>query len=480
MKNHIIFPMILVVGLSVVGGSSPSIADETTSPPNFVIIFCDDLGYADIEPFGAPKTRTPNLVQFASEGRKFTDFHVTSPVCTPSRASLLTGCYPKRVGLHTNEKGGWVLFPGNGRGLNANEVTLAEVLKARGYATACIGKWHLGDQPEFLPTRHGFDLYFGIPFSNDMGQITDKGRTRPDRPPTPLLRGEQVIEEEPDQTQMTRRYTEEAIRFIEEHRDRPFLLYLPHSMPHWPQYAGESFAGKSANGRYGDAVEEIDWSTGELIGALKRLGLDQQTLVLFTSDNGGPIRQGANNTPLRDGKGTTWEGGMRVPCLVRWSGHVPPGTTCDELATTLDLLPTFARLAGAELPNDRILDGKDITPLLLDRPNAKTPHEVFFHYHLGQLQAVRSGPWKLIVPHVARPFQGQPARTVAVPVQLYNLADDLSETTNLAERHPDVVHRLMAFAESCREDLGDDSLGLTGRNCRPAGFVEDARTLTQP
>lgn len=468
------------VGLTLIAPLARSLGAEDSRSPNFIIIYCDDLGYADIEPFGAPKTKTPNLVKFAAEGRKFTDFHVTSGVCSPSRASLLTGCYPKRVGLHTNEKGGWVLFPGNQRGLNPKEITLAEVLKTKGYATACVGKWHLGDQPEFLPTRQGFDDYFGIPFSNDMGQTTDRGRIRTDRPPTPLLRGERVIETEPDQRQLTRRYTDEAIRFLETHRDRPFFLYLAHSMPHWPQYASDSFAGKSANGRYGDSVEEIDASTGELLRALTRLGIDEKTLVVFTSDNGGPIRQGANNTPLRAGKGTTWEGGMRVPCLVRWPKAIPAGTVCGEFASTLDLLPTFARLAGAQVPGDRVIDGKDIRPLLTGEAGAHTPYEVFLHYHLGQLQAVRSGPWKLIVPHVARPNQGKPEQTVNVPLQLYNLHEDVSESKDVALTHPDVVQRLTALADRGREDLGDESLNLPGKNCREPGQVANARTLTKP
>lgn len=478
---HRILAILLVCQLAVSAAARAQDADGRR-PPNFVVINCDDLGYADIEPFGAPKTKTPRLVRFAAEGMTLTDFHVTSGVCSPSRASLMTGCYPKRVGLHTNETGGWVLFPGNHRGLNPAEVTVAEVLRTRGYATACVGKWHLGDQPEFLPTRQGFDVYFGIPFSNDMGQTTDKGRTNTKRPPTPLLRGERVIEEEPDQRRLTRRYTDEALAFIEANRDRPFFLYLAHSMPHWPQYAGAAFTGQSADGRYGDTVEEIDASTGELLDALKRLRLDERTLVLFTSDNGGPIRQGANNAPLRGAKGTTWEGGMRVPCLVRWPGTVPAGSVCRELASTLDVLPTFAKLAGAEaaVPTDRVIDGKDMGPLLTGQAGAKTPHEAFYYYHLGQLQAVRSGPWKLIVPHLAHPNQGKPEETVAVSRQLYNLDTDLSETTNVASMHPDVVRRLTALADRARDDLGDESLNLPGKNCRAPGYVEKATTLTRP
>jgi len=473
-------PWSLLAILTLMGTQANLDEKPPARRPNFIVINCDDLGYADIEPFGAPRTKTPNLVRFAAEGRKLTDFHVTSPVCSPSRASLMTGCYPKRVGLHTNEKGGWVLFPGNQRGLNPKEITLAEVLKTKGYATACVGKWHLGDQPEFLPTRQGFDLYFGIPFSNDMGQTTDKGRTRLDRPTTPLLRGETVVEREPDQTQLTQRYTSEAVQFIEAHQNKPFFLYLAHSMPHWPQYASKPFAGKSANGRFGDSVEEIDASVGELIKALRRLKLDEQTLILFTSDNGGQIRQGANNTPLRAGKGTTWEGGMRVPCLIRWPGQIRPGSVGTELASTLDVFPTFALLAGAEIPGDRILDGKDIRALILGEATGKTPHEVFYHYHLGQLQAVRSGPWKLIVPHVARPNQGNPKRTVQVALQLYNLENDIAEARDVASKHPEVVARLMGLADRAREDLGDESLNMPGKNCREPGHVENAKPLTTP
>jgi arylsulfatase A len=472
------FPFSVLLTLTVLIASGWLHAAAVPSPPNFVIIFCDDLGYADIEPFGAPRTRTPHLTRMAAEGIRFTDFHVTSGVCTPSRASLMTGCYPKRVGLHESEKGAWVLFPGDARGLHRNEITLAEVLKPRGYATACVGKWHLGDQPEFFPTRQGFDSWFGIPFSNDMGQVTDKGRARRGRPPTPLVRDDRVVEEEPDQTQLTRRYTEEALRFLGENRARPFFLYLAHTMPHWPQYASERFAGKSANSRFGDTVEEIDWSTGEILSALKRLGLDERTLVLFTSDNGGPLNQGANNTPLRGGKGTTWEGGFRVPMLARWPGRIPAGAVCGELATTMDLLPTFARLARAEPPRDRVIDGKDIWPLLSGRPGARTPYEGFFYYHLGQLQAVRGGDWKLFVPHVARPRQADPKATVQIKVQLYNLAADICETNNVAAQHPDVVARLTALADRAKEDLGDTSLNLAGRNTREPGHASSPSTLT--
>jgi arylsulfatase A-like enzyme len=439
-------------------------------PPNFVIIFCDDLGYGDIGPFGSTKHRTPHLDRMAAEGVKFTDFYVTSGVCTPSRSSLMTGCYPKRVGLHQSESGAWVLFPGNKRGIHADEITIAEVLRAQGYATGVVGKWHLGDQPQYLPTRHGFDSYFGIPFSNDMGHGYNKRY-----PPLPLLRNEQVIEEEPDQAQLTPRYTAEAVEFMTANKDRPFLLYLPHTFPHNPIYASARFAGKSANGKFGDAVEEIDWSTGEILATIEKLGIDDQTLVIFTSDNGANPHWGGGNHPLRGGKGSTWEGGMREPCLMRWPGKIPAGSVCRELACTMDLLPTLAKLAGGSAPTDRIIDGKDIWPLMSGQAGARTPHEAFFYYHRGNLQAVRSGKWKLHLPR-KQPARGQQAAR-EIPARLFDLASDIGEQANVADGHPEVVQRLTDLADACREDLGDGN--RPGKNCRPPGHAQNAKTLTE-
>ncbi len=439
--------------------------------PNFILIFVDDLGYADIGPFGSTLHRTPHLDRMAAEGRKLTSFYVTANVCTPSRASLLTGSYPRRLGLGENEKGQWVLFPGNQEGLHADEITLAEVLSDAGYSTACVGKWHLGDQPEFLPTRHGFDSYFGIPYSNDMGHDS---RREPYRyPPLPLLRMEEVVEEEPDQRQITRRYTEEALRFIESSKDGPFFLYLAHSMPHWPQYSSEEFAGKSKNGKWGDAVEEIDWSTGQILNSLRRLGIDDRTLVIFTSDNGGAVRHGASNEPLRGGKGTTWEGGHRVCFLARWPGHVPAGTESDALAVSFDLLPTFAALAGAGAPSDRVIDGKDIRPLLLSETPEPTPHLAYYYYFMTHLNAVRSGRWKL---HVARMGGRYPDYEPNPVLELYDLHSDIGESRNVADAHPQAVGRLKALAAVARSDLGDGK--LKGGNVRSAGWVEQATTLT--
>ncbi|MFC1759310.1 sulfatase-like hydrolase/transferase, partial [Planctomycetota bacterium] len=374
------------------------------------------------------------------------------------------------IGMHQNEKGQWVLFPGNQRGLNPSETTIAEVLKDQGYATAIVGKWHLGDQPEFLPTRQGFDSYFGIPFSNDMGKMD---RSVKGYPATPLLRNETVIEMEPNQRYITRRYTEKALSFIETNKDKPFFLYLPHSMPHWPQYSSEDFSEKSANKAWGDAVEEIDWSTGQIFERLKKLGIDDNTLVIFTSDNGGATHHGAVNKPLRGGKGTTWEGGQRVCCVARWPGKIKPKSETDALAVTFDLLPTFAKLAGGNAPADRIIDGKDISSILLGESNA-SPHDQFYYYFQGDLNAVRHDQWKLFVTHGRRRNQ----LTKLAKPELYNLANDIGETRNVASEHPEVVADLMTRLENARRDLGDGN-SHAGENLREPGFVENAKPLTQ-
>ena len=355
--------------------------------PNFIIIFCDDLGYGDIGCFGSTQHRTPNIDKMAAEGMRFTSFYVTSGVCTPSRSSLMTGCYPRRVNMHQSAGGEWVLFPVAKKGLNPDEISIAEVLKGQGYATACVGKWHLGDQPQFLPTTQGFDYYFGIPYSNDMGS-----KQRKQNPPLPLLRNEKVIEAPVDQTTLTKRYTEEVIKFITANKDKPFFVYLPHTMPHNPVHSSDAFRGKSANKGYGDCVEEIDWSTGQILDTLKRLSIDENTLVVFTSDNGAASRWGGSNLPLSGWKGSTMEGGMREPCVIRWPGKIPAGKSCDELACTMDLLPTFAKLAGTKPPADRIIDGKDIQPLMRGKKDAKSPHEAFYYYYMTQLHAVRARP----------------------------------------------------------------------------------------
>ncbi|MCU0915905.1 MAG: sulfatase, partial [Planctomycetes bacterium] len=368
------------------GHALPARAASSGGPkPNFILIFCDDLGYGDVGCFGSTKNRTPNIDRLAAQGTKFTSFYVASNVCSPSRASLMTGCYPRRVNMDVDATGLCVLFPVSPKGLNPTEITLPEILKGQGYATACVGKWHLGDQPEFLPTRQGFDSFYGLPYPNNMGV-----KAGTNQPPLPLLRDEQVIEAPVNQDTLTRRYTQEAVKFLRANRDRPFFLYLPHTMPHIPLHVSDAFRGKSANGLYGDAIEEIDWSVGQLLDTLKELELDERTLVVFTSDNGAAVGKGGSNLPLRGQKGTTWEGGMREPCLMRWPGQVPAGVVCDEPACTMDLLPTLAYLAGTKPVADRIIDGQDIRPLLLGRKEGWTPREAFYYYHEDQLQAVRS------------------------------------------------------------------------------------------
>ncbi|MEM0927262.1 MAG: sulfatase [Planctomycetota bacterium] len=426
-------------------------AAPSTTKPNFVVIFCDDLGYGDLGCYGSTKHRTPNVDRLAREGMRFTDFYSSSPVCTPSRASLMTGCYPRRVGMHEDFTGHWVLIPRSRRGLHAGETTVAEALKTQGYTTACIGKWHLGDQPDHLPTRHGFDLYFGIPYSNDMQQ-----RKRGD-PPLPLVRQERVIEAPADQSSLTQRYTQQAIEFIEANQAKPFFLYLPHTFPHLPLFASPAFQGKSANGRYGDAVEEIDWSTGEILRCLDRLQLTNRTLILFTSDNGSNGRNGGSNAPLAGAKGSTMEGGMRVPMIARWPGTIPAASLCSELTTTMDVLPTLCSFAGAERPSVTI-DGFDIGDLMAGAKNAASPYEVLYYYRRRQLQAIRWKNWKYhLALELTHPNWTSPSAIgKGRPGKLVNLETDLKETTDVSDQHPEVVQRMLEFTRQAVSRLGND------------------------
>ena len=442
-------------------------------PPNFIVIFIDDMGYGDLGCFGSKVHRTPQLDQMAKEGMMLTDFYSSCSVCTPSRASLMTGCYPRRINMHVDGKNQCVLFPKAKKGLNPDEITIAEILQGRGYSTMCIGKWHLGDHPTFLPTRQGFDHYFGIPYSNDMGSNQGKRGN----PELPLLRDETVIEAPVEQSTITERYTEEAIKFITANREKPFFLYLPHTAVHVPLYPGAEFKGKSKDGAYGDWVEEVDWSTGKILDALKELQIDEQTLVLFTTDNGSAREKQGSNLPLRGRKGRTDEGGMRVPCVVRWPGRIPAGEKCSEVVGTIDVLPTLAKLAGGDAPADRIIDGRDIWPLLSGEPNAKSPHQAYYYYQMEQLQAVRSGPWKLFVAMESKKRNwGKPEGRS--PLKLFNLVDDIHEDRNVAEKNPQVVERLLALADEARADLGDWQ--RPGKNQREAGWVENGSPLLKP
>ena len=453
--------------------------------PNIVVVFCDNLGYGDIEPFGSNLHRTPCLNRMAREGRKFTHFCVTAGVCTPSRSSIMTGCYSQRVGMHLNPRDGQVLRPISPYGLNPAEVTIGEVLKPLGYVTAIIGKWHLGDQPEFLPTRQGFDSFFGIPYSDDitheMGQRLGVRQNGSNWPPLPLMENERVAEAPVDRDLLTQRYSERALQFLAANRDKPFFLYLPEAMPGSTAapFASPAFKGKSRNGPWGDAVEELDWSLGRILDKLVELGIDRRTLVIWTSDNGAPgtgkkedFRRGSNR-PLFGRGYTTAEGAFRVPTIMWWPGKIPAGTECDQLATTMDLLPTFARLAGGQPPQDRRIDGHDIRSLIFAEPGAKTPYDVFYYYAQDQLQAVRSGPWKLFLPVATFPSHPHYRQGQKPEPLLFNVVEDLGSTNNLAQTHPDQVRRLMALAEIARADLGDR--GRPGANQRPPGKVEQPR-----
>lgn len=463
----------------VLFGMAPVLAARL---PNVIVIFTDDQGYADVGVFGAQGFETPNLDRLARQGVKFTNFHAAQPVCSASRASLLTGCYPSRIGIHG------ALGPAAKHGLSSNEMTLAELLKQKGYVTGMAGKWHLGRPRPFLPVHHGFDEYFGLPYSNDMWPHHPEAR-KGTYPPLPLIEGDQVIRDEvtaEDQSQLTTWYTERAVRFIERNQARPFFFYLAHSMPHVPLFVSDKFKGKSKQGLYGDVIMEIDWSVGEVMRALKRCGIEKDTLVIFASDNGPWLSYGnhAGSTgPLREGKGTNWEGGTRVPCIMRWPGKLPRGKSSDAMFMTIDLFPTIANLVGAQLPAHKI-DGLDVWPLLAGKKGAVNPHEAYFYYYFqGDLQAVASGDghWKLYLPHSYRTLAGHPGGTNGIPVkyqpakisvpELYDLQNDLGETTDVAAQHPEIVQRLLALAEQARDDLGDTFTQRVGHGLREPGRV---------
>lgn len=448
-------------------------AAETIAKPNFVIIFTDDQGYADLSCFGGRHVSTPRIDRMAAEGMKLTSFYVAAPVCTPSRAALMTGCYPKRINMATGSNFG-VLLAGDSKGLNPKEVTIAEVLKSAGYKTGIFGKWHLGDQPDFLPTKQGFDEFFGLPYSHDIHPFHPR-QNKFRFPPLPLLDGETVVELNPEADSLTKRVTERAIRFIEANKKHPFFLYVPHPIPHRPLHASPPFmkdvpkplkvklAQEKKNGgidyRTRDkllrqALREIDWSVGEILDSLKKNGLDENTLVIFTSDNGPSISGKA--TPLRGKKGSTFEGGMREPTVIRWPGKIPAGKVNDQLMTTMDLLPTFAKLAGAKVPADRIIDGRDIWPTLIGK--SETPHEAFFYHRGNSLNAVRSGKWKL---HVNN----------GKPTQLYDLENDIGETKNVLQTNPKVAERLTRLLASFAKDIAE--------NNRPAAFVTNPKPLSK-
>lgn len=437
--------LLLLLGCAM----APARADQ----PNFVVIFCDDLGYGDLRCFGHPTIATPHLDQMAAEGMRWLQFYSAAPVCTPSRAALMTGRLPLRNGLCSNKRR--VLFPDSEGGIPATEVTLAEMLREAGYRTGCVGKWHLGHKPEYLPTEHGFDSYFGIPYSNDMDRKKDapKGKTAIFEPQSayfnvPLLRNQKTVERPADQTTLTLRYTAEALRFITAQDDRPFFLYLAHSMPHVPLFRSPEFVDHSRRGLYGDVIEEIDWSVGRILSTLKEQGLAENTLVVFTSDNGPWLSQahhGGSAGLLREGKGTTWEGGMREPTLMWWPKTIAAGRSTMALGSTMDLMATFAKLAEASLPNDRALDTIDLTPVLDGEDTS--PRDHIFYYRGYELMAVRLGPWKVHYQEQGS-YGTEPRKLTKLDSpKLYHLEHDPSERYNIAMDNPEILQQVQAVVD---------------------------------
>jgi arylsulfatase A len=454
--------MLLAAAVACVG---TAIADDPK--PNVVVLFVDDLGYADVGPFGATKQKTPNLDRMAAEGMKLTSFYA-APVCSVSRAQLLTGCYGARVSVPG------VFFPAGPNGLHPDETTIAEHLKPLGYATQIVGKWHLGDQPEFLPTKQGFDHYLGIPYSNDMQR---KAKATGERV-VPLVRDDKVEELLTDEKQsgVVEKYTAEAVGFIKANKDKPFFLYMPHTAVHTPIHAGEKFRGKSANGRFGDWVEEVDWSVGQVLDTIRELKLSERTLVVFTSDNGPWLIKkgdGGSAGPLRGGKGSTWEGGVRVPTIAWWPGKIAAKSTCDAVAGTIDLLPTCVAVAGGKLPAESVIDGRDLSPLLFGK-STESPREAHYYFSGYALQAVRQGPWKLALAPQPEPHLGPDApKDPQTNPRLYHLDKDIGETTNVADKNPEVVAKLTKLADAMAAEIG----GTKPKSRRPAGVAANPVTL---
>lgn len=462
-------------------------AEQTKRTPNIVLIFMDDMGYADIGAFWAEGKgyETPHLDRMAEEGRILTDFYVTQAVCSASRAGLLTGCYNVRVGIFG------ALGPQATYGLHEDEVTLAEICRRKGYATACYGKWHLGHHKKFLPLQHGFDDYFGLPYSNDMWphhphvRHLSMGERLERWPHLPLIERNEIINPEvgpEDQEQLTTQYTERAVKFIESNKDQPFFLYVPHSMVHVPLYVSEKFKGKSERGLFGDVMMEVDWSVGQILDTLRKYQLEENTLVMFTSDNGPWLSYGDHcgaANPLREGKGTMFEGGCREPTLMWWPGTIPAGTKCRQPAMTIDILPTIAHLIGAPLP-DHTIDGKNIWPLIVGEPHATSPQEAYYFYYGRQLQAIRHGKWKLHFPHPYRTLNGRKGGRDGLPVPydqaeigwaLFDLEADVGEAKDVKDQYPEIVAKLKALGDAVRQELGDDSKGIAGSGIRAAGHL---------
>ncbi|MGS2738882.1 sulfatase family protein [Sinomicrobium sp. M5D2P17] len=451
---------------------------EKDTPPNVIIIFTDDQGYEDVGCFGSPDIKTPNLDQMAKEGIKLTSFYAAQPVCSASRAALLTGCYPNRIGIHN------ALMPHSETGLNPAETTMAEMLKSGGYTTAIYGKWHLGDNSDFMPNNQGFDDFFGIPFSNDMWPNHPQQGTVFDFDPLPLYQNEKIIDTLNDQSMLTTQITEKAVDFIEKNKENPFFLYVAHPQPHVPLFVSDKFRGKSERGLYGDVIMEIDWSVGEILRTLKKQGLDQNTLVIFTSDNGPWLSYGdhaGSAYPFREGKGTSWEGGQREPFIARFPGKLPENKTIGTPVMAIDLFPTIASLTNSTLPKHKI-DGKNVWDILTGKTD-ENPHEAYyFYYKVNELHGVRYKDWKLYFPHNYRTMEGQEPGRGGLPgkyryvdlreMELYDLATDSTETRNVAEKHPEIVEKIVQLANTKRQELGDNLLQIEGSGNRAPGKVK--------
>jgi len=465
-----------LIPLAALAALTSGCAENAVKPVNFVVIYLDDMGYGDLTLTGAAGFNTPYLDKMAGEGVFFTHFYSPQAVCSASRVGLLTGCYPNRVGFRG------ALDHSAKYGINPEEETIAEVLKKRNYATAAYGKWHLGHIPDFLPLQHGFDEYFGIPYSNDMWPFHPTGKNY--YPPLPLIEGEEVVATNPDQSQFTTQFTERTVDFIRRNKDNPFFVYLAHPMPHVPLFVSEKFAGKSEQGLYGDVMMELDWSVGQVLSVIDELGLAENTLVIFTSDNGPWLNYGnhaGSSGGLREGKGTTFEGGQRVPCLMRWTGTLPGGVVMNNLVSGIDVLPTLADIAGADLP-DRKIDGVSLLPLLMGDADANPRETFLYYYRNNNLEAIRHGSWKLVFPHPGRTYAGFEPGADGMPGRvmenfehqggLFDLRRDPGEQYNVMEFYPEIAEQLNALANEAREDLGDDLAGMPGKNRRKPGFID--------